>query len=74
MERIKTTYYKDGITVEDEIGNKMFVKYTMFPDDYRQSRNCLSFALGEMILEESYCRTPKVTFLQETIDKNYLEV
>lgn len=52
--KIEVVYYSNGIIVEDEEGNKLYVNYNMFTKDYRQERNCIAFAIGEILMDRSY--------------------
>ena len=71
--KIEVTYYNDGVTIEREDGNKIFVKYEMFKVDYRQRRNCVAFAVGEMILDDSYRNSSVLQSSYKTVDDNYLK-
>lgn len=72
IEQLKTTFYKDFVQVEDEIGNRIIVLHKMFPntEPNMQWYEAQKQAIGAIFLDRMYGKV-KTSF--ETIDKSFEE-
>lgn len=74
MKNLKIVYYNDGLTVEDEIGNKIFVQDEVLSENNREAHNTLAFALGKLFLDAMYCKRVDTTWEQEFKKENYVSL
>lgn len=73
IEKVEIMSFADGTTVEDEIGNKMFVTKNLFSreEDNEYEFNRIAFALGKIFLDRALDH--KVQFISAKTDKTYSE-
>lgn len=73
IEKVEIMSFADGTTVEDEIGNKMFVTKNLFSreEDNEYEFNRIAFALGKIFLDRAL--NHKIPFTSGKVDKTYSE-